>query len=358
MDLETVLKKIPELMREREENLDKRQKELEKLKAQLEEEHPNPGEADDVLSLNVGGTYISTLRRTLTQVEGSMLSSKFSGRWDDSIEKDAEGRFFLDQDMELFRPLVNYLRAVASQTLTTAPPASPEFANAKLQKDFNRMVDYYGMTLGIFPVGVYTYDHAMKGTLVASHPDFEVISEGKETFWLVPQDDVHKRQIKSFEVTMGPHTIAQIGWTDFRQRAAALKAVIGGYQGAGYTDHTMAFDSTRFGMVVNQQFTDVPGVTVENGTVIRCEAMELLWSFDGEMKVSNTNPPLPGTVRVGSVSSTPLTPCLTVKGSFRITNIEFDSSIGRHAARGQPQGPSSRQKHPHRHDEFLASRIF
>jgi Skp family chaperone for outer membrane proteins len=41
MDLEAILKKFPELMREREEDLDKCQKELEKMKAQLEEENPN-----------------------------------------------------------------------------------------------------------------------------------------------------------------------------------------------------------------------------------------------------------------------------------------------------------------------------
>jgi hypothetical protein len=36
--------------------------------------------------------------------EGSMLAAKFSGRWDDSLEKDAHGNFFIDEPVELFQP--------------------------------------------------------------------------------------------------------------------------------------------------------------------------------------------------------------------------------------------------------------
>jgi hypothetical protein len=58
------------------------------------------GEPGDVLRFNVGGARIDVLRRTLTSVEGSMLAAKFSGRWDDSLEKDADGNFFIDQPIE------------------------------------------------------------------------------------------------------------------------------------------------------------------------------------------------------------------------------------------------------------------
>lgn len=50
----------------------------------------------DVLTLNFGGTKIQVLRKTLTQYDKSMFAAHFSGRWDDSIEKDAEGSFFID----------------------------------------------------------------------------------------------------------------------------------------------------------------------------------------------------------------------------------------------------------------------
>lgn len=42
-----------------------------------------------------------------------MLASKFSGRWDESLEKTPEGRFFIDQSIDLFLPLIDYLRGVA-----------------------------------------------------------------------------------------------------------------------------------------------------------------------------------------------------------------------------------------------------
>ena len=49
-----------------------------------------PPDSSDVLllRLNVGGTKMEVVRRALTILEDSRLASRFSGRWDDSIEKD------------------------------------------------------------------------------------------------------------------------------------------------------------------------------------------------------------------------------------------------------------------------------
>ena len=54
--------------------------------------------------------FESVLRRTLTQFEDSVLAAQFSGRWDDSMEKDRDGNMFVDQDPENFMLLINYLR--------------------------------------------------------------------------------------------------------------------------------------------------------------------------------------------------------------------------------------------------------
>ena len=86
-DLEKALKKIPGLFKEREDDLAKREKALERMKASIEKEYPKMGHPDDVIELSVGGTYVAVHRRTLTQVDGSMLASRFSGRWDDSLEQ-------------------------------------------------------------------------------------------------------------------------------------------------------------------------------------------------------------------------------------------------------------------------------
>ena len=64
---------------------------------------------DDILSFNVGGTHLDVCRRTLTCLP-SLLATKYSGQWDDSLLRDASGRFFVDAEPELFVSIVNYLR--------------------------------------------------------------------------------------------------------------------------------------------------------------------------------------------------------------------------------------------------------
>ena len=39
---------------------------------------------------------------TLCQVEGSLLSSQFSGRWEKSVKRTEDGSVFLDYDPDLF----------------------------------------------------------------------------------------------------------------------------------------------------------------------------------------------------------------------------------------------------------------
>lgn len=57
---------------------------------------------NDVLHLNIGGTKATTLRKTLTSIQDSVLAIKFSGRWDAGMEKDNEGNFLIDQEYFLF----------------------------------------------------------------------------------------------------------------------------------------------------------------------------------------------------------------------------------------------------------------
>ena len=67
---------------------------------QRDDDEDKPEGCSEVLHLNVGGDLTAVLRRTLTSVEGSMLASRFSGRWDDSLERDRDGNFFIDQVRE------------------------------------------------------------------------------------------------------------------------------------------------------------------------------------------------------------------------------------------------------------------
>jgi hypothetical protein len=153
--LEETLLDLPKLLRKRKQALDAKEDELKLLRKQLEEKNPCIGTPSDVLRLNVGGKHIEVLRRTLTSLEGSMLAVRFSGRWDEGLEKDAAGNFFIDQDYDLFLLLINYMRARQNMTPLGPPLTSPLERNVDSitrRYDFIRMVEYYHATLGVYPV--------------------------------------------------------------------------------------------------------------------------------------------------------------------------------------------------------------
>lgn len=71
----------------------------------------NGAEANDILCLNVGGrTGIAVHRKTLTSIDNSVLSAKFSKNWEDGLDRDKDGNIFVDQDPDLFLKLITYLR--------------------------------------------------------------------------------------------------------------------------------------------------------------------------------------------------------------------------------------------------------
>ena len=144
VSLEDTLEALPQLLKKRQKNLEEREAELERKIATFEKETGNIQRPCDVLQLNVGGTLTAVLRRTLTSVEGSMLASRFSGRWDDSLEKDKDGNFFIDQPIELFQPMIDYLRAKSCETALGPPVTSPEFESEVQRRNFVRMVEYFG----------------------------------------------------------------------------------------------------------------------------------------------------------------------------------------------------------------------
>eukprot|EP01117_Protostelium_nocturnum_P009183 TRINITY_DN3288_c0_g1_i3.p1 TRINITY_DN3288_c0_g1~~TRINITY_DN3288_c0_g1_i3.p1 ORF type:complete len:201 (+),score=55.67 TRINITY_DN3288_c0_g1_i3:100-702(+) len=63
---------------------------------------------DEIVDLNVGGTFYTTTISTLTKTE-SMLSLMFSGNFSMKKRKEDE-RFFIDRDGEMFKFILQYLR--------------------------------------------------------------------------------------------------------------------------------------------------------------------------------------------------------------------------------------------------------
>ena len=67
--------------------------------------------ADDPFELNVGGRVFTTRRSTLTMEDGSMLANLFAeGSAFDEIDRDPNGRAFLDRDGDSFAVVLDYLR--------------------------------------------------------------------------------------------------------------------------------------------------------------------------------------------------------------------------------------------------------
>jgi hypothetical protein len=332
MNLDATLKLLPGLFKEREENLDKREKDLERLKKNLEEEYPNAGEPGDVLHLDVGGTQVTVLRRTLTQVEGSLLASMYSGRWDDSLAKTNEGRFFIDQPAELFIPLVDYLRALASETPFVRPPKPPTFPNdttGEKQYGFYRMVEYYRMSLGVYPVGVYRLDSSGDPSIPdAIHPDYEVKARGEfSTYCLLPLKGRHTQYIKTFEVKVISKDFSaspvQVGWMSVGHGLQLCAKAPDGTQGVGYGDYSVAWDTVRSGVVNARQFTPVPNASVKSGSVIRCEGRGTSWHIDGTLVASTARSSSAAQLTAPSLSGQ-VVPCVSLKGKLEFTAIEFD----------------------------------
>eukprot|EP00929_Paragymnodinium_shiwhaense_P072790 TRINITY_DN36956_c0_g1_i1.p1 TRINITY_DN36956_c0_g1~~TRINITY_DN36956_c0_g1_i1.p1 ORF type:complete len:498 (-),score=128.51 TRINITY_DN36956_c0_g1_i1:36-1529(-) len=134
------------------EELSQRQRRLEAEKLRIGREQARlrvvAAEVDeDVLELNVGGQLFSTRRSTLCLFEGSYLANLFSGRWESSIERDAEGRFFLDFDPGSFRLLLNFLRN--KQLEGPGAPMAPPIVPPEKEEHFSSLVEYLGLGEGL-----------------------------------------------------------------------------------------------------------------------------------------------------------------------------------------------------------------
>ena len=104
---------------------------------------------NDIIHLNVGGHKLTTKRSTLCQVEGSLLASMFSGRWEDSLERDQDGAIFFDFNPQHFVVILDYLRAKKIATPENPVPL-PKVPDDQA-KSFNNLLEYLGLSDEIVP---------------------------------------------------------------------------------------------------------------------------------------------------------------------------------------------------------------
>jgi BTB/POZ domain len=238
----------------------------------------------DVLHLNVSGKTIAVLRSTLTRLEGSMLAARFSGRWDDSLEKDRDGNFFINQPADLFVPMIDFLQRIensvpmaeATRFLTVA-----EFGGcADRFEDFADMVEHYGMTPLVLPPTIYFAGEAdeegrwkfnmhFNSTTYAYYVRMSghYVEARQSSFFELRTRRRDVRRIRSFEVTIDKISTFCIGWGNQRQNA-------------------LIFDSSSSNLCYkpNKDLGIPTGLQVESGSVIRCELLgsDLVWSVKGQ----------------------------------------------------------------------------
>ena len=152
MSSEDILAKFDELVKRFKEELNEIiQGERAKVKAEVEQynaekQRMKPFEVsdDDIIQLNVGGQKLTTTRSTLCQVEGSLLATMFSGRWEDGLKRNEDGAFFFDVNPQYFGHILDYLRMkkIASPDNPAELPKVPRDE----VKNLNTLVEYLGLS--------------------------------------------------------------------------------------------------------------------------------------------------------------------------------------------------------------------
>ena len=99
---------------------------------------------NDIIHLNVGGQKLTTKRSTLCQIENSLLATMFSGRSDDSLERDRDGAVFLDFNPQHFVLILEYLRG-RKIAQPGQPRPLPKVADDQLEH-FNNLLQYLGLS--------------------------------------------------------------------------------------------------------------------------------------------------------------------------------------------------------------------
>ncbi len=161
---------------------------------------------DDIIRLNVGGQKFTTTRSTLCQVEGSLLATMFSGRWEDAVKRDEDGAVFFDFNPQYFGYILDYLRA--KRIATPEKPAPLPKVPQDQAKNFDNFVEYLGLISEIVPTEIAPnekFNLRSSGVVLQEDGKVAVIdSSGRHNYVLgenvYKQGTVrHKLKIESFQ---------------------------------------------------------------------------------------------------------------------------------------------------------------
>jgi|AntRauTorckE5430_2_1112549.scaffolds.fasta_scaffold04752_1 hypothetical protein len=95
----------------------------------------------DIIRLNVRGTEMFARRDTLTIVKSSRLEALFSGRWENQLLRDDQGRVFMDVDPKSFKKILEYLYMMKISEDGDAPPISE--VDESMKDMFDSYLDFF-----------------------------------------------------------------------------------------------------------------------------------------------------------------------------------------------------------------------
>jgi WD40 repeat protein len=131
---------------------------LQRMKEEFEQEKALLKDLNErtsgMIELNVGGTLLTTSRKTLCSVPGSRLEALFSGNY--VVEKDKDGRIFLDREPNYFKYVLNWLREPRQLRL---PNDVDELHNVLVE------FDYWGIPLQVTGHGTVPYNPHSKSNV-------------------------------------------------------------------------------------------------------------------------------------------------------------------------------------------------
>ena len=98
---------------------------------------------DDVIEINAGGRIIAANRGTLCQIKNTRLHALFNGRWDGKLQRDNDGRIFLDVNPKAFLAIVDYLTDMKLSPVDTHP--DPPSVSGEYSHILFQLVNLFGI---------------------------------------------------------------------------------------------------------------------------------------------------------------------------------------------------------------------
>lgn len=226
----------------------------------------------DIISLNVGGQEkCAVSRSTLCLIEGSMLAARFSGRWDEGLERDRDGNYFINFPPDVFIPLLNFLRQKEIDPMSSSSMVVVPCVPANRRVDFVRMVNYYGMPQ-LLSVARLVLHRGVSTKVTLNQEELQATAQEWSTLTLAPH--IPWMAITCFEVEIsgtGPKA-PQVGWVTEKFERGLSKVLFEADIGVGDCAESWGINGQSCALLHGGRKTFLNVACWGVGDVVRCLA--------------------------------------------------------------------------------------